>query len=94
MGRTGTDRKGNVTMSDKYIPLKPHMETIARTAELFGVSQYFVRKKALAGEIVAVRISGRILINCDKFAEYLNTATLKPEGKELKTGDNIRRICC
>lgn len=64
-------------MTDKYIPIKPRMETIKKTAELFGVSEYFVRKKALAGEIVAVRISGRILINCDKFTEYLNTATLK-----------------
>lgn len=81
-------------MTDKYIPLKPHMETIKKTAELFGVSEYFVRKKALAGEIVAVRISGRILVNCDKFAEYLNTATLKPEGEQMRTGDNIRRICC
>ncbi len=81
-------------MTDKYIPIKPHMETIKKTAELFGVSEYFVRKKALAGEIVAVRISGRILVNCDKFTEYLNTCTLKPEEEQSKTGDNIRRICC
>lgn len=79
-------------MSDKYIPIKPHMETIKKTAELFGVSQYFVRKKALAGEIKATRISGRILINCDKFTEYLNNCTLKPEGGQPKAGDNIPRI--
>ena len=54
----------------------PQMETIAKTAKLFGVSQYFVRKLANSGKINAVRISGRILINCDKFSEYLNTATL------------------
>ncbi len=54
----------------------PHMETIAKTAELFGVSQYFVRKLANSGQIVAVRIAGRILINCDKFVEYLNSVTL------------------
>ncbi|MGN0655623.1 MAG: helix-turn-helix domain-containing protein [Ruminiclostridium sp.] len=80
-------------MNEKYIPLKPHMETIARTAELFGVSQYFVRKLALSGKIVAVRISGRILINCDKFAEYLNTATLTPPEQSEKNVDNMRRIC-
>jgi hypothetical protein len=78
-------------MTDKYIPLKPHMETIKKTAELFGVSEYFVRKKALAGEIVAVRISGRILVNCDKFAEYLNTATLK-NGEEAALCTGIRQI--
>lgn len=55
----------------------PRMETIKKTAELFGVSQYFVRKLANGGKINAVRISGRILINCDKFAEYLNHATLQ-----------------
>lgn len=81
-------------MNDKYIPLKPHMETIKETAKLFGVSQYFVRKLALSGKIVAVRISGRILINCDKFSEYLNTATLKPENDPTKAIDNIRRYCC
>ena len=55
----------------------PRMETIAKTAELFGVSQYFVRKLANSGKINAVRISGRILINCDKFVEYLNNVTLQ-----------------
>ncbi len=54
----------------------PRMESIAATAELFGVSQYLVRKLATNGEINAVRIAGRILINCDKFAEYLNSSKL------------------
>ena len=35
-------------MQDKYIPIRPHMETIAETAKLFGVSAYFVRKLALS----------------------------------------------
>lgn len=81
-------------MQDKYIPIRPHMETIAETAKLFGVSAYFVRKLALSGKIVAVRISGRILVNCDKFAEYLNTATLEPKSESNGAADNIRRICC
>lgn len=54
----------------------PRMETMQKTAELFGVSYYFVRKMALSGKINAVRIAGRILVNCDKFADFLNTATL------------------
>lgn len=58
----------------KFTP--PNMETMQRTAEIFGVSYYFVRKMALSGKINAVRISGRILINCDKFADFLNNATL------------------
>lgn len=54
----------------------PRMETMQKTAELFGVSYYFVRKMALSGKINAVRIAGRILVNCDKFADFLNNATL------------------
>lgn len=71
------------------------METIKETAKLFGLSEYFIRNKALAGEIVAVRLpgrSGRILVNCDKLIEYLNTTTLKPEDKEPKVIGNIRQI--
>lgn len=59
----------------------PEMKTIKQTAEMFGVSQYFVRKLAASGRINAVRIAGRILVNCDKFAEYLNGATLCDEDK-------------
>lgn len=77
-------------MSENLIP---RMETIARTAELFGVSQYFVRKLANSGKINAVRISGRILINCDKFAEYLNTATIaEPAQEPVNTCGGIRKL--
>lgn len=58
----------------------PQMKTIKQTAELFGVSQYFARKLAASGRIKAVRAAGRILVNCDKFAEYLNSAALCDEG--------------
>lgn len=66
----------------------PRMETMQKTAELFGVSYYFVRKLALSGKINAVRVAGRILVNCDKFAEFLNTATLSSldEPSTLSTG--------
>ncbi len=72
----------------------PRMETIAVTADIFGVSQYFVRKLANSGKINAVRISGRILINCDKFAEYLNTTTLRDcsEDCAAHVENGIRRL--
>ncbi len=63
----------------------PRMETIKNTAELFGVSQYLVRKLAISGEINAVRIAGRILINCDKFAEYLNSSKLTGSAADNNT---------
>lgn len=56
----------------------PHMETIKRTAEIFGLPVHFVRCKVASGEVVAVRAGRRFLVNVDKFAEYLNTSTVQP----------------
>ena len=70
----------------------PQMETIAKTAELFGLSQYFVRKLAVSGKIKAVRIAGRILINVDRFAEYLNNSTLKSDIAAPETINGIRPL--
>ncbi len=53
----------------------PQMETIKKTAQLFGLPEYFVRQKAISGEIVAVKAGRKYLINIDRFAEYLNTHT-------------------
>ncbi|MCM1167292.1 MAG: helix-turn-helix domain-containing protein [Lachnospiraceae bacterium] len=70
----------------------PEMKTIKQTAEMFGVSQYFVRKLATSGRINAVRVAGRILVNCDRFAEYLNSATLSNENTDLAAIDGIRSL--
>ncbi len=70
----------------------PEMKTIKQTAEMFGVSQYFVRKLATSGRINAVRVAGRILVNCDKFAEYLNGATLGDENTEPAAIGGIRPL--
>lgn len=74
----------------KFTP--PHMETMQKTAELFGVSYYFVRKLALSGKINAVRISGRILINCDKFADFLNNSTLPALEEQPEQSVGIRDL--
>lgn len=64
----------------------PHMETIRRTAELFGLPVHFVRTKVASGEVVAVRAGRRFLVNVDKFAEYLNTSTVQPESGAVPDG--------
>lgn len=56
----------------------PEMLTVKDTAKRFGLSEYFVRTKAKSGEIVAVPIGNKLLINSDKFSEYLNTHTVTP----------------
>lgn len=59
----------------------PRMETIKNTAKLLGISENFVRKKVLAGEIVAVKAQSRYLVNVDKLVEYLNTSTVSSAPK-------------
>lgn len=54
----------------------PRMASIKETARLFNLPVHFVRAKASSGEIVAVRAGRRFLVNVDKFAEYLNSATI------------------
>ena len=71
----------------------PKMASVAEVSEMFGVSQYFVRKLASSGKIKAVRISGRILVNVDKFTEFLNNSTLcDEEPEEPQTIGGIRRL--
>lgn len=60
----------------------PRMETIKKTAEIFGLPVHFVRTKVSSGEVVAVRAGRRFLVNVDKFAEYLNSSTITPDPKD------------
>lgn len=64
----------------------PRMETIKKTAELFGLPVHFVRCKVSSGEVVAVRAGRRFLVNVDKFAEYLNSSTIQPENSGNEHG--------
>lgn len=67
----------------------PHMETIKKTAKLFGLAEYFVRQKVLSGEIVAVKAGRKYLVNVDKFAEYLNTHIEGVDEKETEAAHGI-----
>lgn len=72
---------------------KPQMETIANTAKILGLPEYFVRTKVKSGEIVAIRAGRKVLINVPKFIEYLNTHTLADEDKlDVDANDNPLRI--
>ena len=70
----------------------PHMETIKKTAKLFGLTEYFVRQKVLNGEIVAVKAGCKYLVNLDKFAEYLNSNTLQSDEPQESGHCGIRPI--
>lgn len=54
----------------------PRMETIKKTAEIFGLPVHFVREKVNSGEVVAVRAGRKFLVNVERFADYLNGNTV------------------
>ena len=60
----------------------PHMTSIKKTAEIFGLPVHFVRQKVTSGEIFAVKSGNRYLVNVEKFAEYLNTNKIHPEEQD------------
>lgn len=70
----------------------PHMETIRRTAEIFKLPVHFVRQKANSGEVVAVRAGRKILVNVEKFAEYLNGSTAVEAAPHRSTDETAPRI--
>ena len=71
----------------------PHMETIKRTAELFGLPVHFIRCKVASGEVVPLRAGRKFLVNVDRFAEYLNNTTVQPEsGADLDSPVRVTPI--
>ena len=63
----------------------PTMLTIPQTAAAFKVPEHFVRVKVRLGDVVAVRIGRKYLVNAEKFAEYLNTAR-EPQLPRISSG--------
>lgn len=58
----------------------PRMRTIKQTATELGLPEYFVRSLVKTEQITYVKAGRKVLINLDKFIEYLNGAT-KAEGE-------------
>jgi len=69
----------------------PRMKTVVETAKLTGVAKHRIRTLALSGEIVHLRAGKKILINLDKFIEFLNSANGAVSTEQEKLGD-IKKI--
>ena len=67
----------------------PQMLRITEIAELYGLPVHFVRSLVNNGEVVATRVGNKILVNFDKFGEYLNSNTLQRSGEKTHTRLNI-----
>lgn len=50
----------------------PTMLTIQETSNATGISYDRIRKMCLQGKIVHIRMGTKILVNMEKFVEYLN----------------------
>lgn len=69
----------------------PRMETIDNAAKMFGLPKHLIRSKVISGEIVAVQIGRKYLVNCDKLLEYLNNSHIIAEPVQQP---GIRKIAC
>ena len=58
-------------MEKTLIP--PRMATVNEVAELTGLAKHYVRQLALQNKIIYFRAGKKILINVEKFIEFLNT---------------------
>lgn len=70
----------------------PRMESIPITAKIHGLPVNLVRQKVLSGEVPAIRAGRKILVNVDKFTEYLNNTKLTPEPDEAASSSRITPI--
>lgn len=62
------------TLAEASKPFKvPQMETIRRTAEIFGLPVHFIRAAVANGDVVAIRAGRKFLVNVDSLIAFLST---------------------
>lgn len=66
----------------------PQMLRITDIAEMYGLPVHFVRTLVNNGEVVAVRVGNKILVNAEKFGEFLDSHTLHSQEKEQSPKPN------
>lgn len=66
----------------------PQMLRITDIAEMYGLPVHFVRTLVNSGEVVAVRVGNKILVNAEKFSEFLDSNTLYSQEKEQSPKPN------
>lgn len=54
----------------------PTMLKITEIADMYGLPVHFVRALVNNGEVVSTRVGNKILVNAERFADYLNTNTI------------------
>lgn len=69
----------------------PRMETIRDTAKLFNLPEHFVRcaVKGEYGHLFSVKAGNKNLINCEKFAAFLNCELESQEQDSAVPAQNV-----
>lgn len=57
-------------MNEKITP--PRMRTIRETARITNFPEYALRRLVKEGEIVFVNVGSKVLVNVDRFIDFLN----------------------
>lgn len=63
----------------------PQIVTLKEAAEITGLAYGLLRNKALTGEIVAMRVGRKILINLDELVKFLNSSRIQTSQIESRT---------
>ncbi len=63
----------------KSIPLMLTINELAQKCKGSGITPYRIRQMALEGTIPCIRAGNKILINADRFADYLNNPNQNPD---------------
>ena len=67
----------------------PQMLGIKTIAERYGLPVRFVRALVNSGKVIAVREGNKILVNSDKFCEFLNSNRLQPANEDGAAKDHV-----
>lgn len=70
----------------------PTMLTINETAERTGLAKHYIRQCCINNKIVHVRCGKRILINFNKFIEFLNMGDKTGIITEIEMSGKIRPV--
>lgn len=86
----------SIKESNNHTPVQnikiPTMRTVKETAELTSVPAGRIREMAKKNQITHVYCGAKLLINLEKFIEFLNTNNNNPKSKSVNNKYGIERI--
>lgn len=69
----GNERKSSRTKQEQKCSSVPTMLTVRELSEKTGISSFSIRQMIRDGRVVYIKLGKKVLINYEKFVEYLET---------------------